>query len=610
MKIDRLGLGLIAISVLVMAFIGGVGHQYRNKLHQEKIQTLGQALTRALSTTEYEWLSEEMTGKRLLTRMISAQGNQDFAYGVVVNPDGRIRYSVGPVASAPTIELPAEPHAWFGERKVVLTAPQRDVLEFHAPLMQSGSLKGFVRIGYFDDPGGGWQGELSDLAKMIFPVALLMVASYLIGRYQLRLLGRLSGKISETSRSIGPVHVLNIQGSNISDFMQHFEQFIDLVQVWIRQTLNSSVAAQTATHMLTYKQEKAESVLHAIPDAILVVDEECIPSFANARAEFILGVKLDQIIGHQAREWCLNADVLAFLMRSRNGPASLSLSSMTYAPDPMTDRRICVTALPLFSPRDRTTLFGRLILMRDVTPEHLARQAGTEFVSHVSHELKTPLNTLAVYSELLLDYGSLDEVERVNAVNVIHDEAARMAHLVNNLLNISKPEAGTLHLVRKRVKLHELLQDAYQTILPTASKQGVALKLQIPVDLGSARLDKDLLRIALDNLLGNAVKYSNAGGTVTLSAELLDGNEIKISVRDQGIGISQDDTTHIFEKYFRADNSETVSRSGHGLGLYLAKQIVELHMGSLAVDSEIGKGTAMTVTLKVQPMTLEEGRTG
>ena len=610
MKIDRFGLGLIAITLLVMAFIGGVGHQYRSKLHQEKIQTLGQALTRALSTTEYEWLSEEMTGKRLLSRMVSAQGNQDFAYGVVVNPDGRIRYSVGPVVSAPQLALPAEPHAWFGERNVLLTAPDKGVLEFHAPLMQNGSLKGFVRIGYFDAPGGGWSSELSDLAKMIFPVALLMLASYLIGRYQLRLLGRLSGKISETTRTIGPVQVLNVQGANISDFMQHFEQFIDLVQVWIRQTLNSSVAAQTATHMLTYKQEKAESVLHAIPDAILVVDEECVPSFANARSEFILGVKLDQIIGHQARDWCQNAEVLAFLMRSRNGPASLSLSSMTYSAEPGSDKRICVTALPLFSPRDRSTLFGRLILMRDVTSEHLARQAGTEFVSHVSHELKTPLNTLAVYSELLLDYVTLDEVERVNAVNVIHEEAGRMAHLVNNLLNISKLEAGTLHLVRKRVKLHELLQDVHNTVLPSANNHKIALKLQIPPDLGSARLDKDLLRIALDNLLGNAVKYSNPGGVVTLSAELLDDNEIKISVRDQGIGISPEDAAHIFEKYFRAENSETASRSGHGLGLYLAKQIVELHAGSLAVDSQIGKGTVMTITLKAQPMALEDGRQG
>ena len=608
MKIDRLGLGLIAVTLLVMAFIGGVGHQYRNRLHQEKIQTLGQALTRALSTTDYEWLSEEMTGKRLLTRMVSAQGNQDFAYGVVVNPDGRTRYSVGPISVVPLIELPTEPHAWFGERKVELTVPDRNDLEFHAPLMQNGSLRGFVRIGYFAIPGGGWLGELSDLAKMIFPVAVLMVVSYLIGRYQLRLLGRLSGRISETTRSIGPVPLLNVQGANISDFMQHFEQFIDVVQAWIRQTLNASVAAQTATHMLTYKQEKAESVLHAIPDGILVVDEDCVPSFANARAEFILGTKLDQIIGHQARDWCLNAEVLAFLMRSRNGPASLSLSSMTYAPDQNQERRICVTALPLFSPRDRSTLFGRLILMRDMTAEYLARQAGTEFVSHVSHELKTPLNTLAVYSELLLDYTSLDELELVNAVNVIHEEASRMANLVSNLLNISKLDAGTLQVARKRVKIHDLLQDAYNSAVAIAEKQGVSLKLQIPLDLGSARLDKALLRIAIDNLLGNAIKYSNSGDVVTMSAEFRDTNEIHIDISDTGIGITQEDIAYIFDKYFRADNAQTVSRSGHGLGLYLAKQIIELHQGSLSVESELGKGTTMSITLRAQPMTLEDGR--
>ncbi|MBK7654097.1 MAG: ATP-binding protein [Betaproteobacteria bacterium] len=117
-----------------------------------------------------------------------------------------------------------------------------------------------------------------------------------------------------------------------------------------------------------------------------------------------------------------------------------------------------------------------------------------------------------------------------------------------------------------------------------------------------------MLRIAIDNLLGNAIKYSNSGDVVTMSAELQETNEIHIDISDTGIGITQEDITHIFDKYFRADNAQTVARSGHGLGLYLAKQIIELHQGSLSVESELGKGTTMSITLRAQHMTLEDGR--
>ena len=181
-----------------------------------------------------------------------------------------------------------------------------------------------------------------------------------------------------------------------------------------------------------------------------------------------------------------------------------------------------------------------------------------------------------------------------------------MAGLINNLLNISKLETGTLKLERKRVKIHDLLQDAYDRINKSAFDKGVAIQLNIPPDLGSARLDKELFRIAIDNLLSNAVKYSNSGSQVTLSAQNPDTNQKMISVRDQGIGISPEDCEKVFLKYYRSSSNEVTSRSGHGLGLYLVKQIVEMHHGAVTVNSELGKGTEFRITFKAQPVQLEE----
>ncbi|TMG73808.1 MAG: cell wall metabolism sensor histidine kinase WalK, partial [Betaproteobacteria bacterium] len=235
----------------------------------------------------------------------------------------------------------------------------------------------------------------------------------------------------------------------------------------------------------------------------------------------------------------------------------------------------------------------------------LARQAGAEFVAQVSHELKTPLTTIATFSELLLGYSKLSDQDRVEAVNTIHNEVERAADLINNLLNISKLETGTLPVERQRVKIQDLLQEIVDSMSKSARARQVQVELKIPPDLGSARLDKDLFRIAIDNLLNNAIKYSRPGGRVILNAEKLPENQMKISISDQGIGISPEDCERVFEKYYRSGSKEVTSRSGHGLGLYLAKRIVELHHGTISVHSELGKGTEFSIQFEAQPARLE-----
>ena len=504
--------------------------------------------------------------------------------------------------------MPTEPFAWFGEHNLTSPGDSRQIREFFAPLMKDGQLAGFVRAGYYSKPTKMIGSQISNFALMALPIFLLTTLSYFLIRREIKPFGQLSEKMEQASLSYGIQASMPTHGHDLGDFIQRFDQFIQLVQSRVQQIDKESVSSQTVTHLLSYKQEKAESALNSIPDAVLVIDNACIPTFANQKIEPILGISRDAIIGRQPQEWCENKEVLAFLMRFRSTPSAKCSASIEYVPEGGLDRRISISAFPLFSPRDHSALFGMLIVFRDISKEHLAKQAGAEFVSHVSHELKTPLNTLSAYSELLLDYASLSEAERVDAVNVIHGEVEHMAGLINNLLNISKMETGTLQLARKRVKVHDLLQDAFNSMSNHALGKGAELALMIPPDLGSVRLDKDLFRIAIDNLLCNAIKYSKTGGKITLSAQTLDDDQIQISVRDQGIGISPEDSEKIFHKYYRANNSETESRSGHGLGLYLAKQIIELHHGSISVNSELGKGTEFIITFKAQPVQLEESQ--
>ena len=601
---DRTGFLLVVAALVVMVTVGFFALQHSNNLHREGIRKAGQPLVRAVAAIEAKKLTNPASGEVLLQRVVAPTGDLNLAYLAVTKADGSILYAIGPVSPGP--RAPAkEPHAWYGVLDLSLSDPPREAIEFQAPLLEEGVLVGFVRLAYFGAPANAWVDEMPFIASLLLLVCLLMLAGYLTVRYEMRSLSSLSAKLTALAQTLLPERRLEYKGTGVLDFQRHFEQFIELIQHWTEQTKNANLASQTAAHLIVYRQEKAEAVLHSVPEAIMILDEDCTPSFANSRATTLMDCKLESLIGKPLREWCTNADVHAFLVKFRNASTAPGLSAISYTPPNQPDKRIGVSVHAIVSPRDKDSLLGRLVLFRDMTSEHLARQSGAEFVSHAAHELKTPLATLAAYSENLMDYAAMSDDERVNSVNVINEEARRMAVLINNLLSISKLDAGTLQLSRSRVKVHELLQDAYDNILPIATQNGISLSLKMPQDLGSARLDKDLLRIAIDNVISNGVKYSNTGGEVVVSAQILENDELQVTVQDKGIGISPQDCARIFDKHYRVGSGQATSRPGHGLGLYLARQIIELHKGRIVVESELGKGTAFTINLNAQAMNLE-----
>jgi two-component system sensor histidine kinase VicK len=319
-------------------------------------------------------------------------------------------------------------------------------------------------------------------------------------------------------------------------------------------------------------------------------------TFANARLSGLLGVDPVAVDGQPAREALAQPEALRFLERCAANPAHAARGDgVEFHPSADPTRSVAARAYPLFSPRDPQSALGLLVVFRDVTAEALGRQAGAEFVSHVSHELKSPLNVLKMYSELLLEDGGESRERRIESVNVIRDEVERMADLIGNLLSASKIEQGSVALDRQRVRLGDLLQDLATRAARSAEAKGVELKLVLAPELSPLMLDKDLTRIAIGNLLSNAIKYNRAGGSVVLSAEEGD-THVAIRVRDTGIGIERADIGRVFEKFYRSAGA-TAAATGHGLGLYLTRQIVELQQGSLSVTSEPGQGSEFTLLL-------------
>lgn len=241
-------------------------------------------------------------------------------------------------------------------------------------------------------------------------------------------------------------------------------------------------------------------------------------------------------------------------------------------------------------------IYGSLIVIRDVTKESESRRQQGEFVAHVAHELKTPLNTLSICTETLMDDGDDDPQRRIETANVIHDEVQRLAGLIDNLLNITRIEMGEISIDRQAVRLQEFLEDTFEVASRSDKAGALKFELDLPPGLPTILADKDLLRIALNNLLTNAVKYSRPGGVVKMSCQETD-QAIQISIRDDGIGISDTEQDRIFERFYRSENPEARARSGHGLGLPLALDIIQLHYGSLTVTSSPDNGSEFVIQI-------------
>jgi two-component system phosphate regulon sensor histidine kinase PhoR len=319
----------------------------------------------------------------------------------------------------------------------------------------------------------------------------------------------------------------------------------------------------------------------------------------------LLGVSVADVLSQPVEAWCRDPELRAMLARFRSaGLDTRSQMTIEFNPAGVPDKRLWATAQALLG---HSMGYGTLVVLRDATREHLARQAGNDFVAHVAHELKSPLNVIGMYGEMLADVGEDDPAVRVEAINVIQDEVERMSSLVNNLLNVSKLEMGSMRPERHRVKLDDLLRDAWQQARTRAEAKGIRLELQVARDLAAVSVDKDLFRISLNNLLNNAIKYNQAGGSVVLAADEND-LDVVIAVRDSGIGMTPEDRDRVTEKFFRVRETGTEQRGGHGLGLYLTNQIIELHHGRLTIDSELGHGSVFSIHLKKMPALVDGGQ--
>jgi signal transduction histidine kinase len=229
----------------------------------------------------------------------------------------------------------------------------------------------------------------------------------------------------------------------------------------------------------------------------------------------------------------------------------------------------------------------------------VASRHKSQFLANMSHELRTPLNAILGYTELILDsiYGEAPEKMR-SVIERVQVNGKHLLGLINDVLDLSKIEAGQLSLSLSDYSLAELVQGVYVAVEPLASQKSLALTTKIAKGLPVGHGDERRLAQVLLNLVGNAIKFTETG-EVAIEASHANGS-FSLAVRDSGPGIAVADQAKIFEEFQQVDNTSTRQKGGTGLGLSISRRIVEMHGGRILVDSELGKGSTFTVKLPVK----------
>ena len=396
-------------------------------------------------------------------------------------------------------------------------------------------------------------------------------------------------------------------GSLITNvFTDELNQKIEKNKLELRQKYEAVINRKTENEEIAWKKYKkivnekkqTEAVIRSIAEGLVVVDAQGKVVMINPAAEKLLGVSRQDKVGKTLTEDMKDEQLVSL---SQGSPDKEDKEIELISPQDETKKVLRASTAVIENENGQT--IGMVSVLSDITKQKELDSLKSSFVANVSHELRTPLVAIDKSLTLVLEKeaGDLSQAQE-QFLSIARRNLKRLSALINDLLDLSKLEAGKMEVRRKSMSINNVIQEVIDSLNNWAKSKNITLEKKIEDLLPDVEIDPDRLAQVLTNLVGNAVKFTPNDGKVTLGAKLSEGGggkkELEVSVKDTGVGIASEDLPKIFSKFYQCGGERMISDvNGTGIGLSIAKEIVELHGGKIWVESEKGQGAKFIFTI-------------
>lgn len=578
--------GLISVVSLAVGLIGLQSYWFRDARQRCLVERIG--AVRSLLMTDH--ISHGGLGTQALINLVATEDHVAFA--AAVSRDGVITAHSKPnrIGQRAEIDLVALGKDLLIERQI-LDGQSAVTREYWIALREGEHDFGAIQVGLVPHSEFAW---LHGVADWLPYTVMMPVGILLVGGLFLKQITRTNAEIENqlcavsAAPSQADLHVNPLSESDPA--AQGWNRLVECVR---GQGSPHDLQANLLQSLQSRHEHRFETILSVLPEGVALTDQEGKITYANRAFQVILKPFHDggELKGKLLR-CCLPANMQ---LPAHSADAIRPLTFEVQPQATMSEGVLRFGRLPLLTDGS-AAIVQHLWTVRDVTQQKLAEEMRNEFICMATHELRTPLANIKACAETLTDNDFSDVEQQKHFLNVINAEATRLSRFVEELLNISKMEAGSLSLALQSVDLERLLAEVVEKVRPQMNQKNIAFEMSLPPKLPRLDLDKDKFAAALVNLLGNAAKYTPNDGRVALKVAAA-GKELQISVEDTGIGISADELPKLFTKFFRSADERVQDIPGSGLGLAFTQEVARLHGGKLVVHSELNKGSQFILTI-------------
>jgi len=382
--------------------------------------------------------------------------------------------------------------------------------------------------------------------------------------------------------------------ADVRPFLALLDQHLHIVQEKSGELMDEMRQLQVDATMSETRRLRQKSVIDSINDPIIATDSYDQILMMNKAAARLFECEIDPSLRKNVKDVISDPQISELICSARAADARAADRRIEYE----TGEQVFDVFAKALGGGDESEPHGVVCVMRDATREKTAARKKSDFVSHVAHELRTPLSSIRAYVEMLVDGEAEDEASRREYYDIIQTSADRLGRLIDNMLNISRIEAGTVRVNKEPQAISVIVKEAADIMRPNAEAKKLKFVEHLTPVMYQVEADRDLILQAVLNLISNAIKYTPDGGEVVVQMTA-DENKgrVVIDVADTGVGIPAEDLPRMFEKFFRVEQNNKLAK-GTGLGLNLVKRIVEdVHGGQIALRSEVGKGSTFSIAL-------------